>query len=45
MDLILGDSDLRTALEQGTPITELEQGWQVELDEFDTLRREIYLYD
>lgn len=44
MDLILGDSSLRSALEEGTPVMELEQGWQDELDSFDQQRRAYYLY-
>ena len=45
LDLILGDTGVRTALEQGTPILELEKTWQEELEEFDALRRQVFLYD
>jgi uncharacterized protein YbbC (DUF1343 family) len=45
LDLIIGDAAVRTGLEQGTPIPELEKMWQEELDEFDSRRREVYLYD
>ena len=44
MDLILGDRQLRTALEDGVDILELEQSWQQELAVFDTLRRSVFLY-
>ncbi len=44
MDLILGDRQLRMALEDGADILELEQSWQQELAVFDTLRRSVFLY-
>ncbi|MFW2367244.1 MAG: exo-beta-N-acetylmuramidase NamZ domain-containing protein, partial [Desulforhopalus sp.] len=44
MDLILGDSSLRTALESGTSVIELEKGWQDELQSFDKRRRSYFLY-
>jgi len=45
MDLILGDRKVRTALEQGESILELENSWQDDLDDFDKLRREVFLYN
>ena len=44
MDMILGDGELRTALEDGADILELEQSWQQELAVFDELRRSVFLY-
>ncbi|MDH5298960.1 MAG: DUF1343 domain-containing protein, partial [Desulfobulbaceae bacterium] len=44
MDLILGDSRLRQAIEAGENLLELEAGWQEELREFDRLRRRFFLY-
>ncbi len=44
MDMILGDVELRTALEDGADILELEQSWQQELAVFDELRRSVFLY-
>ena len=44
MDLILGDLKVRTALEEGEHIIELECSWQDELEAFDTLRRSVFLY-
>ena len=44
MDLILGDRQLRAALEDGADILELEQSWQQELAAFDALRRSVFLY-
>lgn len=44
MDMILGDVELRTALEDGVDILELEQSWQQELAVFDELRRSVFLY-
>ena len=44
MDMILGDVELRTALEDGADILELEQSWQKELAVFDELRRSVFLY-
>lgn len=45
LDLILGDRRLRKALEQGTDIVTLEKSWQVELDEYDLMRKKYFLYD
>jgi len=44
IDLILGDEQLRRALENGAEIMALEQSWQQELAEFDALRRSVFLY-
>ncbi len=44
MDMILGDQDVRTALEDGVDILELEQSWKQELAKFDALRRSVFLY-
>jgi uncharacterized protein YbbC (DUF1343 family) len=44
MDMILGDIELRTALEDGVDILELEQSWQQELTVFNELRRSVFLY-
>jgi uncharacterized protein YbbC (DUF1343 family) len=45
MDLILGDIKLREALELGEPLAALENSWQDDLDEFNKLRNELYLYN
>jgi len=45
MDLILGSKNLRQALEQGEDILALENSWQEELDDFDKLRQEVFLYN
>ncbi len=45
MDLILGDTNLRIALEQGKNILDLENSWQDDLDDFDKLRQEVFLYN
>jgi len=45
MDLILGDSALRKALEQGEKILELERGWQKGLMDFEKLRRKVFVYN
>jgi uncharacterized protein YbbC (DUF1343 family) len=45
MDLILGDSALRKALEQGERIQDLENSWQKELADFEKLRQKIFLYN
>ncbi|MBW1750447.1 MAG: DUF1343 domain-containing protein [Deltaproteobacteria bacterium] len=44
MDMIMGDRELRTALEDGVDILELEQSWQQELAGYDELRRSVFLY-
>ncbi len=44
MDMILGDVELRRALENGADILDLEQSWQQELADFDELRRSVFLY-
>ena len=45
MDLILGDTGLRTAIQQGVDILSLENSWQDDLEDFDKLRREVFLYN
>lgn len=45
LDLILGDPDLRPALEAGEDIHELEKSWQKDLAGFEELRRQFFLYD
>jgi len=45
MDLILGDRKIRAALEQGVSIQDIENSWQDDLDDFDKLRREVFLYN
>jgi len=45
MDLILGDRWLREQIEAGVSITELEQQWQTEVDEFMKKRAPYLLYD
>ena len=44
LDMILGSRSLRKALESGEKVMDLEKGWQGELDEFECLRREFFLY-
>ena len=44
MDLILGDQQVRLALEAGTDILELERSWQEELAGFAESRRAVFLY-
>ena len=44
LDMILGDGGLREAVAAGTPVIELEGGWQEELEGFDRLRRDFFLY-
>ncbi|MBB5346648.1 DUF1343 domain-containing protein [Desulfoprunum benzoelyticum] len=44
MDLILGDAEVRRQLEAGTPVLALEEGWSRELEAFEQLRRQYFLY-
>ncbi|NOX80121.1 MAG: DUF1343 domain-containing protein [Deltaproteobacteria bacterium] len=44
LDLILGDRQVRLALEEGTDILELERSWRQELAGFEDLRRSVLLY-
>jgi hypothetical protein len=44
MDLILGDCEVRLALEQGVPILEIEQGWQEELAAYRRRCAAVFLY-
>lgn len=44
MDLILGDTSVRSALENGEYIIDIERSWETELKQFDALRRKYYLY-
>lgn len=45
MDLIIGDQQVRIALEQGVPVAELEQQWQPELEAYHQQRRTVLLYE
>jgi uncharacterized protein YbbC (DUF1343 family) len=45
MDLILGDRKIREALEQGENVMDLENSWQDDLDNFNKLRQEEFLYN
>jgi uncharacterized protein YbbC (DUF1343 family) len=45
MDLILGDSDLRQALEDGVHVDELERQWQMGLNDYQRRRQAVFLYD
>ena len=45
MDLILGDREVRKALEQGVDIIELERSWQKELVEFQQRCSAVLLYE
>lgn len=45
LDLILGASSLRLALESGADLLELENSWQAELVEYDQQRRKYFLYE
>lgn len=44
MDLILGDKILRQRIERGDDVHTLEASWQEELQKFQQLSREFYLY-
>ncbi len=44
MDLILGDKTLRRLIEKGEDIHTLEASWQEDLQKFQQLSREFYLY-
>lgn len=45
MDLILGDVQLRKALESGDSLLELEKKWQPELNRFLEIRKKYLIYD
>jgi uncharacterized protein YbbC (DUF1343 family) len=45
MDLILGDKEVRIAIEQGVSILDLENSWGDDLEDFDKLRQEVFLYN
>ncbi|HWN98179.1 MAG TPA: DUF1343 domain-containing protein, partial [Blastocatellia bacterium] len=44
-DVINGSSRLREQIEAGSPLTEIEKGWQVDLNEFAKQREPFLLYD
>lgn len=44
LDLILGSRGLRQGLESGESIFRLEEAWQDDLERFDRLRRDFFLY-
>ncbi|HHD56810.1 MAG TPA: DUF1343 domain-containing protein [Desulfobulbaceae bacterium] len=45
MDLILGDTQVRGALEQGVDIIAIERSWQEELVEFQQRCKPVFLYE
>lgn len=45
MDLIIGDKQVRIALEGGADILDLERGWQDDLNEYEDRCRSVSLYD
>jgi len=45
LDLILGDKQLRLSLEQGQNLMDLEKSWQQDLDAFEKVRQELFLYN
>lgn len=45
MDLILGDRQVRLALEEGVEIIELERSWEEEVNGFRELCHAVFLYD
>jgi uncharacterized protein YbbC (DUF1343 family) len=44
MDLILGDPEVRSRLEEGKAVREIENGWLDELQAFDHTRKNYFLY-
>ena len=45
MDLILGDKQVRRALEKGDKIMDMEKSWQHDLDGFNKFRQQAFLYN
>ena len=45
MDMILGDIKMRKSLEQGESVLDLENSWRNDLDDFNKLRQEVFLYN
>ena len=45
MDLILGDTKVREALEKGEDIMDIENLWQNDLEDFIKLRQDVFLYN
>ena len=45
VDLIIGDRSIRERLERLDPIEKIESGWQQELNRFDGIRRDFFLYE
>lgn len=44
INLILGDQSIRTLLEEGVSVVEIEKGWQEDLQKFEKTRKEYFLY-
>lgn len=44
MDLIIGNCEVRSQLEDGRPVLEIEESWQNELQDFDHKRKKYFLY-
>jgi uncharacterized protein YbbC (DUF1343 family) len=45
MDMILGDKQVRQALEQGESILDMENSWQNDMQAFEKLRQGVFLYN
>jgi uncharacterized protein YbbC (DUF1343 family) len=45
MDLILGDKQVRRALEKSKNIMDMELSWQNDLGAFEKLRQAVFLYN
>ena len=44
IDILIGDGALRRRLEEGAPISALEEGWREELSRYRELREGVFLY-
>ncbi|MBW1847140.1 MAG: DUF1343 domain-containing protein [Deltaproteobacteria bacterium] len=44
IDLLVGDKNIRLRIEAGDNVDEIERSWQIDLDEFTEISRQVHLY-
>jgi len=45
IDILSGSADIRKMLEEGVPVSDIEESWQVDLSRFKTVRERYLLYE
>jgi uncharacterized protein YbbC (DUF1343 family) len=45
IDLLIGDKNIRLRIEAGDNVDEIEKSWQIDLDKFTEISRQVHLYE